>query len=81
MPNLNEQNRLTKLKQTHIDREQTDSSQRGGGMWGLLERRLRDQSKDIYEEPMDMGNSEGTDYGSGGWLGGWKVKGEKVEQL
>lgn len=35
-----------------------------------MERRWSDQSKNIYEELMDMDNSEGTDNASGGRLGG-----------
>ena len=37
--------------------------------------------KDIYEKPMDMDNSEGTDYGSRGRAGWRGAKGEKVGKL
>ena len=39
--------------------EQTDSWKEGEIM---VKRRGRDESKNIYERPTDMDNSEGTDY-------------------
>ena len=61
--------------------EQTDSYKREGERQGLIETRGRDQLKNIYEGPMNMGNGEGTDYGSWGWAGWREAKGGKVGQL
>ena len=45
--------------------EQTDSCKRGGWRRGLIERRGRDQSKNIHVGLMVTDNSVGIDYQSG----------------
>ena len=51
--------------------EQIDSCQGGSGEW--WKEGGRDQSKNMYERPMDMDNGEGIDCGSAG--GAWLVGG------
>ena len=45
----------------------------------MAERRGRDQTKNVYELPMDMDNSVGVDCGSGGVGRVEKSKGGKIE--
>ena len=79
----NEQNKLTNKTEAQEWKHGTDWQWPEGCRkgWIRVERRGRDWSKYMYEWLMDMDNSVGTDYGSGGWEGERRAKGEKLGQL
>ena len=66
---INKIKQWAKYNQRHRSMEQTDSGQRGGARGIMVERRGRDQTKNMYEWLTDMDNSVGIDCGSGGGMG------------
>ena len=71
---MNKSNKQAKYNQRHLNKEQTDSNQRGGRRV-IMEKIGEEPSRNMYKGHMDKAKGGRFKVGRQGWVGCWAMVG------